>query len=126
MSCRAEGKIIGGVNEPGVVMDNPLVDLVDLNGDGLPDILETGDRRRSLGLSQPGPGPNGAIDSMERSGGSRCSRRRGLDLQPRDLAQGQRIWPTWMATARPTSVSHVPDGDVFYFANRGHLGWGPP
>ena len=37
----AEGKIIDSVNEPGVVMDNPLVDLVDLNGDGLPDILQT-------------------------------------------------------------------------------------
>ena len=36
----AEGKIIDSVNEPGVVMDNPLVDLVDLNGDGLVDFSD--------------------------------------------------------------------------------------
>src|ERR1019366_5723911 len=37
----AAGHIIGGTNEPPAVMDNPLVELVDLNGDGLPDILRT-------------------------------------------------------------------------------------
>jgi RHS repeat-associated protein len=40
-SVSAEGKLIGGISEPLAVMDNPLVDLVDLNGDGLPDILKT-------------------------------------------------------------------------------------
>ena len=37
----ATHQIIGGVNEPPFVMDSSLVDLVDLNGDGLPDILKT-------------------------------------------------------------------------------------
>ena len=37
----AVGDIIGCSNAPPQVMDNGLVDLVDLNGDGLPDILKT-------------------------------------------------------------------------------------
>ena len=37
----AAGYELDGTNEPPFVMDNPLVDLVDLNGDGLPDILKT-------------------------------------------------------------------------------------
>ena len=37
----AAGHIIGGINEPLTVMDSESVDLVDLNGDGLPDILKT-------------------------------------------------------------------------------------
>jgi hypothetical protein len=40
----AAGQIITDVNEPTWVMDNQLVDLVDLNGDGLPDILKAGGR----------------------------------------------------------------------------------
>ncbi len=38
----ATGKILGGSNEPTMVMDNELADLLDLNGDGLPDLLQTG------------------------------------------------------------------------------------
>ena len=37
----AAGKVLGGIDEPPVVMDNPYVELADLNGDGLPDILQT-------------------------------------------------------------------------------------
>lgn len=37
----AAGFIVGSVNEPSAVMDNKLVDLIDLNRDGLPDILKT-------------------------------------------------------------------------------------
>jgi len=37
----APGSIIGSANEPGAVFDNPKVDLIDLNADGLPDLLST-------------------------------------------------------------------------------------
>ncbi|MGO8678836.1 MAG: toxin TcdB middle/N-terminal domain-containing protein [Limisphaerales bacterium] len=37
----AAGYELDGTNEPPFVMDDPLVELVDLNGDGLPDILKT-------------------------------------------------------------------------------------
>jgi hypothetical protein len=37
----ATGHIIGGLDEPPQVMDNALVDLLELNGDGLPDVLKT-------------------------------------------------------------------------------------
>lgn len=54
----ATGEILGGQNEAETVMDNELVDLVDLNGDGLPDILKTGgphhEARLNLGESTVG------------------------------------------------------------------------
>ena len=37
----AADRIIGATNEPPYVMNNPLVELLDLNGDGLPDIIKT-------------------------------------------------------------------------------------
>ena len=37
----AAGLIIGGLNEPSFVMSNPTTDFLDLNGDGLPDVLMT-------------------------------------------------------------------------------------
>lgn len=40
-SISAAGQVIGESNAPFQLMDNPLVDLVDLNGDALPDILKT-------------------------------------------------------------------------------------
>lgn len=38
----AAGRLLLSSNEPPVVMDSPGVDLVDVDGDGLPDILQTG------------------------------------------------------------------------------------
>ncbi len=37
----AAGLAIGSLNEPFSTFENPLIDLVDLNGDGLPDLLRT-------------------------------------------------------------------------------------
>jgi RHS repeat-associated protein len=37
----ATGHLIGGLDEPPQVMDNALVDLLELNGDGLPDVIKT-------------------------------------------------------------------------------------
>jgi len=37
----AAGEVIGGINEPFPVMDQPSVDLLDINADGLPDLLYT-------------------------------------------------------------------------------------
>ncbi|MGA1237313.1 MAG: toxin TcdB middle/N-terminal domain-containing protein, partial [Limisphaerales bacterium] len=37
----AAGSVMGSVNTPPWVMDNPLAELVDLNGDALPDLLKT-------------------------------------------------------------------------------------
>lgn len=42
VALSANGHIIGAVNEPGAVFDNQQVDLIDLNADGLPDLLSTG------------------------------------------------------------------------------------
>ena len=37
----ASNNVIGGINEPFPVMDQPSIDLLDINADGLPDLLYT-------------------------------------------------------------------------------------
>jgi RHS repeat-associated protein len=122
----AAGQIIGGTNEPPWVMDNALVDLVDLNGDGLPDILKTdanggqhtaflnnGELRTSTGslIQWSGPVPVGG-DPLAQA----------VNLQ----------------TTSPTAYLADMDGDgladlvfksaggnVYYFPNQGINSWGP-
>lgn len=59
----AAGSLMASQNAPAAVMDNELVDLVDLNRDGLPDILKTdlgGGRHTAylnLGVDRTGPTP---------------------------------------------------------------------
>jgi RHS repeat-associated protein len=122
----ARGQILAGIDEPPWVMDNELVDLVDLNGDGLPDILNT-----------------------EFGGGAHSG---FLNLGETDTPTGRAI--RWRAAAdvasadglawnlnlqSPATVAHLADmdgdgladlvcktllGDVFYFRNEGRLRWG--
>lgn len=122
----ARGQVVGGIDEPPFVMDNELVDLVDLNGDGLPDILKT-----------------------EFSGGAHSG---FLNLGEVETPVGRTI--RWQAAAEvssadglawnvnlqsPATVAHLADmdgdgladlvcktllGDVFYFRNEGRLRWG--
>jgi len=118
----AQDHLIGGTNEPSAVMDNELVDLIDLNADGLPDLLRT-----------------------EQDGAHRAFINRGLvqssghpmiqwsDPVAVDAGNGS-AWNFDLASPR-THLADM-DGDgladlvhqslddaVFYFANRGQLGW---
>ncbi len=123
----AIGYEIDGTNEPLSVMDNPLVDLVDLNGDSLPDILKT-----------------------EAGGGQHIAY---LNQGELDTAGGRFIvWsaPTNVASAdglaynvdlqNTTDIAHLADmngdgaadlvyttgdGYVYYFENLNSVAWGP-
>ncbi|HKX62220.1 MAG TPA: SpvB/TcaC N-terminal domain-containing protein, partial [Verrucomicrobiae bacterium] len=121
----AEGKILGGVNEPGVVMDSPLVDLVDLNGDGLPDILETQDNggahRGYLNLGQTN---NLMVWSAPQEVGAAEGGAWTYNLRS-DITEGQSVHLADMdgdGSADLNITSFL--GDVYYCANSNHLGWG--
>ncbi len=112
------------VNAPAAVLDHPQVDLVDLNADGLPDLLKTdsgggghtvavnrGPIRTAEGWTirwadpvavDPGAGASWNFDL-----GS--ERTHLADLDGDGLAD---------------LVHQTADDTVFYFANRGHLAWG--
>ena len=118
--CPGAGEgLIGGLNEPPPVMDNPLVDLVDLNGDGLPDILRTYGRRRSRRLPEPRRDPDRC---HARFSGAR-PRHRGWPAGFSVLAlQATCTWRIWTATAWPIS-SRTADEEVSFYPNRGNR-WG--
>jgi RHS repeat-associated protein len=124
-SVSAEGKIIGSRNEPGVVMDNPLIDLVDLNGDGLPDILETQDNggahRGYLNLGQTN---NVTVWSAPQEIGAAEGGAWTYNLRS-DITEGQSVHLADMdgdGSADLNITSFL--GDVYYCANSNHLGWG--
>ena len=121
------GEGMGGTNEPPFVMDNANVELVDLNGDGLPDLLRTGAAGGAhVAYFNLGEQTNGAGRVIGWS-------------PPQEFASAdQQAWNVTLQS--PTEVAHLADmngdgradlvyksaiGDVFFFANRGVAGWGP-
>jgi RHS repeat-associated protein len=119
----ASGHFIGGTNEPPFAMDNANVELVDLNGDALPDLLRTGAAGGAhIAYLNRGGQTNGAIGWSA--------------AQQINSADGF-AWNVNLQSA--TDVAHLSDmngdgladlayktalGDVFFFANQGSLGWG--
>ncbi len=125
----ASGHVIGGENVPPFVMDNPLVDLVDLNGDGLPDILKTdeGGGFHTAYLNE------GEINA----GGARAIRWGAGQLMAAEEAQRFNLQSDQSAGDHSAHLADM-DGDgiadfvvkasadnVFYFANRSRAAWGP-
>lgn len=123
----ASGLWIGAENEPLWVMDNPLVDLIDLNGDGLPDILKTdsngGVHRGYINQGQ-----------LETENGKVIAWKPFEELESVDA----RAWNVDLEAASG-DITHLSDmdgdgladlvytsqvGDVYYFKNEGTLGWG--
>jgi RHS repeat-associated protein len=122
----AASQIISGINEPPFVMDNALVDLVDLNGDGLPDILKT----------DPGGGPHFVFLNLGESNspaGPVLQWTGPIPVGGDPLAANVNLEST-------TDVAHLADidgdgladlvylsaaGSVYYFANSGRLSWQP-
>jgi RHS repeat-associated protein len=122
----ASSQFVGGTNEPLFVMDNSNVDLADLNGDGLPDLLRTGAAGGAhvayLNRGEQGDATNHAIAWAA--------------AQQIQTADGF-AWNVTLQSA--TDVAHLSDmngdgladlvyksaiGDVFFFANQGTLAWG--
>jgi len=123
----AAGRIIGGDNEPPVVMDNPLVEFLDLNGDGLPDILAT----------EPGGGTHTAYLNRGQTpsgGGQVINWQPGVQM---DSVDGRALLFDLQSTAPIAHLADMDgdgiadlavtalDGSVLYFQNTGNLLWGP-
>jgi RHS repeat-associated protein len=123
----AAGQLIGGLNEPLMVMDNPAVDFLDLNGDGLPDVLVTdpsgGIHTAYINQGQTNSGSGAAIQwlpgvTMESADG----RAPQFGLQSTaPIAHLADMDGDGLADLAVTAL----DGSVLYFRNSGHLGWGP-
>jgi len=119
----ASGQIIGSVDTPVRVMDNDLVDLVDLNGDGLPDVLDTGGPRHTAYLNRGEVNNNGE---------------KAIVWSYAPEVAGEHAWEFNLASTG--NIAHLADmdadgvadfvcrstaGDVFYFRNQATLSWGP-
>ncbi|MBA4386928.1 MAG: hypothetical protein C0404_03040 [Verrucomicrobia bacterium] len=126
-STSATGRIIGAIDAPPWVMDNGLVDLIDLNGDALPDILKTasggGAHTAYLneGPAQSGDGPAirwGAATEVASEDGFAWN----VDLQNSNSVahlsdmDGDGRADLWVKSAV---------GEVYYFQNTARLSWGP-
>jgi RHS repeat-associated protein len=122
----ANGHIISGVNEPLKVMDNDFVELVDLNGDALPDIVRT-ELDAGAHTAYINKGESGGIGTyqLEWSAGVPMSSVDGLAFGV-DLSNTSNI--AHLADMDGDGLSDLtytsPLGDVYYFANTGSLGWG--
>lgn len=125
-TASASNQLIGGTNEPPFAMDNANVELLDLNADGLPDLLRTG-AAGGVHIAYLNRG------ELTNAGG------RAINWAPaQQLASADGL--AWNVTLQSgTDVANLSDmngdgladlayksalGDVFFFANRGSLGWG--
>src|SRR5262249_43223123 len=122
----AVNQFIGGTNEPPFAMDNANVDLVDLNGDALPDLLRTGAAGGvHLAYLNQGEQTNGTGRVVAWGNAQELSSADGLawgvNLQSTaDVASLMDMNGDGLADLAYKSAL----GDVFFFANKGTLGWG--
>lgn len=120
----ASSNVWTSVNAPFAVMDNALVDLIDLNGDGLPDVLKTeagggvhtvavnrGPLRHANGWAVQWDAPR----VVSASGGTAWNFDLGSDTTHLADMDGDGL---------ADLVHKTQDGAVFYYANRGRLAWG--
>ena len=122
-SMSASQAIIGSSNEPNSVMDNSLVELIDLNKDGLPDLLKTdpygGGHTCYLNLGQSLEGdPAIAWDKKdEMNGADGFASQLSLENDRVHLADmdGNGVSDLIQTTSA---------GDVYYYLNSGNTGWG--
>jgi YD repeat-containing protein len=120
----ALGHIWGAVDEPFAVMDNELVDLVDLNADGLPDVLKTdsGGGAHTVAVNR---GP------MQQTGNWVIQWAAPVAVDPGagaawnfDLASDRTHLADMDGDGLADLVHKSADDTVFFFANRGKLAWG--
>ncbi len=118
----AANGIVGSVNTPLQLMDTGLTDLVDLNGDGLPDLLKT-DAAGGAHTAYLNQGEsNGAIawaNGVDVGGDQQAW---ALNLQSGMGAIAHLADMDGDGLSDFTSTSAV--GDVFYFPNLGTVSWG--
>ena len=119
----AAGVTIFGTNEPRYVMDNSLVDLIDANGDGLPDILKTSDTGgpQTVYLNQ-GVTTNGNRRVTSWSGPQQMT---GTGLaQNYNLSANSVHLADMDGDGMADLVVRTALDQVFYFRNQATNGWG--
>ncbi len=121
----AAGAVITSPDAPPIVMDNPLVELIDLNRDGLPDILRT-DRfgGSHTGYINRGPDDSGSAHQIQWDGHL-------LVTSPDDLAAEMHLVEDEVHLADMdgdglSDLIHTTlTNEVFYHTNMGDGTWGP-
>lgn len=112
------------LNEPAAVMDNSLVELIDLNADGLPDLLRTdsggGAHSASVNL---GPGQAGGRPVVRWAAPVAVDPGDGAAWNF-DLGSTQTHLADMDGDGLADLVHTSADNAVFFFANRGKLSWG--
>jgi YD repeat-containing protein len=119
----AQGHIWGGIDEPFAVMDNDLVDLLDLNGDGLPDVLKTeAGGGVHTGWINRGPVRQGEQWAVAWSAPKAVDPGLGTAWNF-DLASDRTHLADMDGDGLSDLVHRSGDDSVFYFANLGSLAW---
>lgn len=124
-SISALGQVIGESNAPFQLMDNPLVDLVDLNGDALPDILKTEQGGTHVAYLNQGEQTINNQQVIAWENPQQVASEDGLAWNV-DLASSQNIahLADMDADGLADLVYKAAFGEVFYFKNKGTTGWG--
>jgi RHS repeat-associated protein len=119
----AQGHVWGSLAEPNAVMDNPLVDLIDLNADGLPDVLKTesGGGAHTAWINR-GPVLQGNQWSIQWANPVAVDPGNGAAWNF-DLASDQTHLADMNGDGLADLVHQSADSSVFYFANQGNLSW---
>jgi RHS repeat-associated protein len=118
----AREQMWGGIDEPTAVMDNEFVDLVDLNADGLPDMLRTELGGAHMAFINRGP--------VRQSGEWGIQWSAPVEVDPGsgtawnfDLASDRTHLADMDGDGLADLVHKSADDAVFYFGNRGRMAW---
>ena len=119
----ASSNVWASVNAPNAVLDNTLVDLIDLNADGLPDVLKTesGGGGHTVAVNR-GPSRQGDAWVIQWASPVPVDPGTGASWNF-DLASDQTHLADMDGDGLADLVHKTADDAVFYFANRGRLGW---
>ena len=118
----AAGKIIGGVNEPDCVMGDGFTDLVDLNGDGLPDVLKTDAPGHVAWINRGETNAAGSRAILWES--SRTVTAVGDDASQFALDVADTHLADMNGDGLADLVHRSGSYDAFFFANHGRVAWG--
>lgn len=119
----ASASVWGSSNAPIAVMDNALVDLVDLNADGLPDLLKTesGGGGHTVAVNR-GATRHGGLSAIEWAPPVVVEPGNGTAWNF-DLASDRTHLADMDGDGLADLVHKSADDAVFFFANRGRLSW---
>ncbi len=119
----ASGAALGGDNEPAYGPDNPLVDLEDVNGDGVPDLLKT-DAYGGTHTVYINRGEQGASNSIQWQNGQDMASADGLAWDVNLQSNSKVAYLADMdGDGLADLVCTTADRQAHYFRNTGKTGW---